>query len=41
MAFPCRGENCKKSFSTNSNRNKYKKLKNDGPQLEKKTFLNI
>ena len=34
MAFPCRGENCKKS-----NRNKHEKLKNHGPQLEEKTKI--
>ena len=36
MAFPCRGGNCKKLFSTKSNRNRHKKLKNHGPQLEEK-----
>ena len=39
MDFLCRGENCKKSFSTKSNRNKHEKLKNHGPQLEKKTII--
>ena len=39
MDFPCRGENCKKSFSTKSNRNKHEKLKNHGPQLEEKTKI--
>ena len=37
VAFPCRGENCKKSFSKKSNRDKHEKLKNDGPQLQEKT----
>ena len=36
VVFPCRGENCKKSFSKKSNRNKHEKLKNDGPQLQEK-----
>ena len=35
-AFPCRGENYKKSFSTKSNRNKHEKWKNHGPQIEEK-----
>ena len=41
MAFPCRGENYKnkKSFSTKSNRNKYEKWKNRGPQIEEKTKI--
>ena len=39
MTFPCRGENCKKSFSMKSNRNKNEKLKNHGPQLEEKTKI--
>ena len=39
MAFPCRGENYKKSFSTRSNRNKYEKWKNRGPQIEEKTKI--
>ena len=39
MDFPCRSENCKKSFSTKSNRNKHEKLKNHGSQLEEKTKI--
>ena len=36
MAFPCRDENCKKSFSTKYNRNKHEKRKGHGPQLQGK-----
>ena len=39
LAFPCHGENCKKSFSTKSNINKHEKLKNQGPQYEGKTEI--
>ena len=38
MDFPCRGENCKKSFSTKLNRNRYKKVKKHGP-VEVKTKI--
>ena len=39
MAFPCRGKNCKKSFSTKSSRNKHKNIKNHGPQFKEKTKI--
>ena len=39
MAFPFHGDNCKKSFITKYKRNKHEKLKNDGPQLEKKVKI--
>ena len=37
--FPCRGENCKISFSTILVETNMKKLKNHGPQLEEKTKI--
>ena len=36
VVFPCRGENCKKSFSKKSNRNKHEKLKNMDHNFRKK-----
>ena len=39
IAFPCRGENCRKLFSMKPNRSKHEKLKNHGPQLEEKTKI--
>ena len=39
MAFLCHGKNCKKLFSTKSNKTKHEKLKNHGPQLEEKTII--
>ena len=35
MVFPCCNEDCKKSFSTKSNRNKHEKLKEHGPTVTK------
>ena len=32
MVFPCRDESCKKSFSTEFNRNKHEKLKEHAPE---------
>ena len=44
MVFPCRNEKCERLFSTISNRNKHKRLKNHGPQSEDKIeipFFNV
>ena len=39
MVFLCRDENCKKSFSIKSNRNKHEKLKKHGPIITKTRIL--
>ena len=39
MVFLCRDKNCKKSFSTKSNRNKHEKLKKHGPIITKTRIL--
>ena len=39
MVFTCRKENCKKSFSTRSNRNKHERLKNQRPPTDDKNEI--
>lgn len=39
MVFCCRGENCKSSFSTKSNRNKHEKKKGHGPEPTPKPII--